>query len=228
MTRISRTTVGLSAILAVAFAPPPKEERADQDLAVFEDTMEFIRSEPVLSPHQQTSLLNAVEREKARNRAFAASVGARHISEAAPTGQPETPHSAAYPATRQSNPLISRSCRDEASHWARQFAHRVTGKSRSELHDHEKKAELDFSRGELNAAKFFNHIKECQLCGPKVARLVSCHVDAISSLAAEDTLLVLFDVGHAGINGATATKLHEFAARVRRETQERFVLGECE
>ena len=123
------------------------------------------------------------------------------------------PWSAAYEATRPSNPMVSPTCRREAFAKAAKHHKETTGHS---VEKHFLEQRKKFATGSLAAADYFEHLVECEnFCARLVGMLLSCHIDALARLPQKDTVLVLFGRSKDELSSAVDKKLKQFAKRIR-------------
>ena len=150
--------------------------------------------------------------------------GGRYIGEVTrPQNRPWTPWSATYETTRPTNPLISKACQDRAFESAAANHAGHTGESPA---PHFLEVMEAFKADRLSARAYFDHLTDCaHFCAQIVARLLSCHLDAIAALPVDDTVLVLFEVGRRTVTPRAVRRLSRFAQRINAHRHKVLLFG---
>ncbi len=215
--------LGLSTGSLARAASPEREAQLDALLkAVQRGTAKGAKAG--VGPKDKTPLLKMAKREQKKLAGMAQKRGGQYIGKAG-EGEDEAidPWSAAYEATRPSNPLVSAQCRQESFAEAAEHHQKETGNS---AEGHFKGAAAAFGKGALKASDYFDHLTECRhFCARVVGLLLSCHVDAIASLPAKDTVLVLFGTGKDDVGRRSKRKLRAFAERFKKSDKRILMYG---
>ena len=204
------TELSASMLSHKAWAEPTSDHK--EGLNAFEDTLRDI-DEMEIPSHMKGELREFVNRERQRERELDEELEIRS-TDAISSSTRRTAYNDIIATVRPTNPLITPQCRRDAKLWSRQYAQIKKRKTKEYILNHEEKTAADYAAGKINASEFFNHIKKCVTCGSRVARLVSCHVDALANISLRDRVLVLFDVGEAKVRTSDNVALRRFARRV--------------